>query len=150
MAGYRIKFRNVILLFPMVFASLGMVHAQELPLPVYSGESFTVPANYDTVWILKNSQYNRAIKIAMKQEIDSSSAALLEQKVILLNQIIAEQDSLITLNRQGYLHYRDLWQTTDLKLEEAEIKASHRWRWGTYGFYIGVGLSAIVFTSINR
>lgn len=99
------------------------LHAQvQFPVPVLPGERFTVPTNLDTLWLLRNSQFKRAVKIAKKAEIDSATAALLEQKTVLLNEILVEKDSLIALNRKGYIHYRDLWEKTDRELEEVEVK----------------------------
>lgn len=142
-----------VLSLAVLMATATMLWAQQddekFPLMILGGETFTVPASYDTLWLITNRQLNRSIQTAMKLEIDSSMTALLQRKVELLNQIIVEKDSLIAFNRQGYLHYRDLWEETDYALEEAEIKAARRWRWGMYGFYIGVGIAAAVFIALK-
>jgi hypothetical protein len=142
---------KAILIFLLFSASSLFAQGEESSFPFYvlGGERFTVPAKYDTVWVLNHNQYKNAIKTAIKQDLDSTMAAILARKTQLLNEILAEKDSVIALNREGYLHYRDLWEETDLKLEEAEIKAAQRWRFGLYGFYIGVGLSAVIFTALK-
>ncbi len=108
------------------WAMAGALNAQEreipFPVPVLPGERFTVPANLDTLWLLKHTQYKRALKLAKKSEIDSTMVALLEQKQALLSEIITQKDSLIALHREGYVHYRELWDKTDRELEAVEIQ----------------------------
>ncbi len=115
----------------------------DFPISVLPRQSFDVPANFDTLWVLKNSQYKKAIKIALKLEIDSTLVVLLEQKHIKLWEIISAKDSIIVLTKEGYIHYRDLWEETDRALEEAEIKAASRWRFVTIGFYVGTILTGL-------
>jgi len=104
----------------------GALNAQEreipFPVPVLPGERFTVPSNLDTLWLLKHAQYKRALKLAKKSEIDSTMVALLEQKQALLSEIITQKDSIIALQRAGYVHYRELWDKTDRELEAVEIQ----------------------------
>lgn len=108
------------------WAMAGALNAQEreipFPVPVLPGERFTVPSNLDTLWLLKHAQYKRALKLAKKSEIDSTMVALLEQKQALLSEIITQKDSIIALQRAGYVHYRELWDKTDRELEAVEIQ----------------------------
>ena len=57
-----------------------------------------------------------------------------------------EKDNVIDLNREGYIHYRDLWDETDRKLEKEEIKSARNFKWG---FYVGVGVSTLTITALK-
>lgn len=131
------------------------VKLDRFPIPLLPGDEFTIQEEYvindsvfkvDQLWLLKNSQYKTALKIAKKQEIDSARVSLLAQQVAIHKQIGAEKDSIIALNRAGYLHYRDLWNETDRKLEEEEIKSARNFRWG---FYVGAAVSVVIVTAFK-
>ncbi|MEJ2634574.1 MAG: hypothetical protein P8184_04710 [Calditrichia bacterium] len=116
----------------------------DFPFPIFRGQTFTVPAGYDTLWILKHNQYKNAIKKAEMLNIADSTNTLLRLKNEKLFQIISAKDSLIALNRLGYLHYRNLWDKTDRELEKAEIKNLGKWRAAFTGFMMGSVLTGAV------
>ena len=68
-------------------------------------------------------------------KLDEKNGKLGEQ-IGKLNEIIKEQDEIANLNYQGYIHYRDLWKETDLKLEKEEIKSLNRTRLAVLGFAV--------------
>ena len=119
------------------------------PKYILGGTTIQVPTTLDTLWILKNSQYKKAVKIAKRQQIDSQKVTILEEKEALYKKIGVEKDSLISTYRKGYLHYRDLWTDTSFKLEEAEVKASKRWRYLEGGFVAGI-LVTVAVTALMR
>ena len=102
--------------------------------------------NVNVLYVLRESQARNLAKKASKQEIDSTMASILEQQVEILKQIRKEKDNVIALNKEGYIHYRDLWDETDRKLEKEEIKSARNFKWG---FYVGVGVSALTITALK-
>ncbi len=113
-----------LLLITIIFFSFlphqgALLHAQT---PILPGQTQTITAERDTLMVVKYSEMKEAIKASKHLEIADTMIILLEEKTERLKQIINEKDSIIALNREGYIHYRDLWETTDLELEEAQIR----------------------------
>ena len=94
---------------------------------------------------MKDSQYKMALKIAKRQEIDSINISFLNKKIELYDMIKAEKDTIVYFFKDGYVHYRDLWDDTSKQLEDAEIKASQRWLY----FETGLVLGALVVILVN-
>jgi len=145
--------KRIVIFMLIIFVS-NSIFAQEqekkFPYPLLPDQdSITLPAFSDTVWILTKIQFDNFIKLALRHEIDSSLAFLQNQKVNLISRMCIEKDSLVTLNRKGYIHYRDLWTETDRKLERAEIENANKWKLGLYGFCVGVGLSSLLLIAIK-
>jgi hypothetical protein len=139
----------------------------QFPILLHPGDNFTVQNQYlirDSVmfkgslrdsiftvdvkvlYVLLDKQARNLVKKAKKQEVDSLSASILEKQVGILKEIRKEKEKIISLNREGYLHYRDLWEATDRQLEEEEIKSSKNFKWG---FYVGVAVSIVTITSFK-
>lgn len=130
-----------------VLLSTGQLFAQatksQYPKYILGGMTVRVPETLDTLWVLKHSQYKKAIEIARLHELDTATIELLKRKFGLQQEVSAQKDSLIVLYKEGYFHYRDLWQETDEKLEEAEVKASKRWTFFQWGFVTGAIATAV-------
>jgi len=140
-----------IILFLLSFVILS-AEAQEVkfPVPIYPGETFTVPIKYDTLfWLLKDSQYQTALAKAQKLVIADSTIKILRMKNDRLERIVAEKDSVLKITQEGYEHYKELWRQTDFKLEKAELKNIGQFRAGLTGFYIGSLLTIIAAGAIN-
>jgi len=146
--------KRLVFLIPLIyFSTLSFAQNQELEFPfplLPDQETITLPAFSDTIWIMTNNQFRKALIIAKKQEIDSTIAAILEYKIKLMDEIDAEKDSLIVLYQNSYFHYRDLWTETDLKLEKAEIKNAGRWKVAVGGFYVGIGFASLFFIAMKQ
>ena len=99
----------------------------------YEVETFTAPADQDTVFVLSRAQFSRAILAVESLDLADSTITVLETKAALLGKIITEQRGIIDVRNDAYVHYRDLWTETDADLEEAEVKVDKlkrdRWRW---------------------
>jgi hypothetical protein len=119
---------------------------EDFPFPVPGGTGFTVPVEFDTVWIMTHSQYKEAVKTGLRLEIADSMIVILENKTEKLYQIIAEKDKIIELNREGYLHYRELWEKTDVALENAEIEVERLKRSRMITGFVGALTTAIAVT----
>ena len=122
--------------------------AEEPFIKLIEGPKEVIISEGHKFWILGHKEYKNFIKISRYYEIDSERIDLLNQKIVLLDSITTEKDSVIALYREGYVHYRDLWTDTSFKLEEAEVKASKRWQFFQVGFLVGavatVGLAVFV------
>jgi hypothetical protein len=155
------------LLIFFLFCITGQLLAQApldtvmFPIVLHPGDSFEVQkeylikdANKDSVYkltvtnlhLLRDRQLRNLLKMAKKQKADSAMASILEKQVNILKLIQTEKDSIITLNHEGYIHYRDLWEETDRKLEEEEIKNAKKFRWGVY---VGAGVSIATITAFK-
>ncbi len=131
-----------------LYKSQILKHAEEpYIIPIIGPKEINISEGY-TFWILGHKEYKSFIKIARYHEIDTERINLLSQKIALLDSITTEKDSVIALYQEGYIHYRDLWTDTSFKLEEAEVKASKRWRFFQVGFLVGtaatIGLAVFV------
>ena len=130
--------------------SLPSSRAQDLlPYHLPGGSTFTVPADYDTVTIIPTRWYRRFAGNTLELKIADEMIDSLKVKQYVMEMIIAEQDTITALTREGYVHYRDLWLETDYKLESKEIeveKWKSRFMWGTLltlaaGTVLGVALA---------
>ncbi len=140
----------IIILFLIFLAGASQAQEVKFPVPIYPGETFTVPMKYDTLfWLLKNSQYNNALEKARALAIADTMISTLKMKNSRLSQIIAEKDSLIKINQQGYEHYKELWRKTDHELEKAELKYIGQFKAGLTGFYIGSLLTILAGAAIH-
>lgn len=116
----------------------------EFPFPVIAGETFTVPADYDTVWLLPSPQYKTFLHTTRQFRTDSTMAALSSARYDLMVQLLAEKDSLIACHRQAHLHYQELWSANQRKFEQSELKNRQKWQFAIWGFYLGTGLTAAI------
>jgi len=141
------------LLFVLVISVLSFnIQAQdvEFPQPIIPGQSvFDVPAEFDTLWILKHSQYKNCIKNSKELVLADSMYQLLDKKSQLLQNIVAEKDSIIKYNSEAYQHYLALWEKTDKQLESVELKnvsiKRQRWYFGIAGLIVGGLLGILIF-----
>jgi hypothetical protein len=148
----RIIMRPTLCLLTLISIAFSSVHSQgiEFPQPLYPGEKITIPAGYDTLyWLLKNSQYNKAIQTAKKLEIADATIDKFEANELNYKNLIAEKDSMIQAYKKGYDHYKVLWEETDVKLEKAEIKNLGQWRMAFTGFYLGTILTILAGAAIS-
>ena len=136
-------------LIPIAF-SPAYGQGMKFPQPLHPGETITIPAGFDTLyWLLKNSQYNMAIQTAQKLEIADSTIVKFKANELNYKKVIAEKDSIVQAYKEGYDHYKVLWEETDVKLEKAEIKNLGLWRMAFTGFYIGTILTILAGAAIN-
>jgi hypothetical protein len=129
-----------------------LAYAQEtvFPIPVVPGEPvLDVPANFDTLWVLKHSQYKNCIKSVNELVFADSMYQLLDRKSILLQNIIANKDSIIRFNADAYARYVALWDKTDKQLEAVELEnvslRRQRLYFGLGGVVAGLLVGLLVF-----
>ncbi len=135
---------RIIFIFILLFSLQIFAQDSGYPLPILGGQTIQTPASQDTLWILKNSQYKKMLRLAKTNELCDKEISILKKKSELKQLLISEQDSLKNIYKEGYDHYRKLWKETDINLERARIDASKRWLFMQYGFYSGVIITAVV------
>ena len=131
----------------------------DFPYPMAPGDRYgaRTVGSKDTLLVVTYNQLNSLLLKGDELELSKREKELLLKKISLLEKksdklqeknilfqtIIAEKDTLIRLNREGYMHYRNLWDRTNHELEKAEIKNTGRWKLFGYGFYTGTIVTII-------
>ncbi|MCB0431445.1 MAG: hypothetical protein H6585_03185 [Flavobacteriales bacterium] len=100
---------------------MGSAGAQTYPQVIRPGETRTVHTGNDTLWILNNRQFDRALAAKKKLDICDSMITIHEAKAQTLQQMIAAKDSTIADKDTLYQHYLETWKTCDADLEKAQI-----------------------------
>ncbi|MCF6241842.1 MAG: hypothetical protein L3J74_10925 [Bacteroidales bacterium] len=101
---------SIILLFA-AFSLSYLAHAQKYPVVVLPGEQKVLKPDFDTLWVLKDSQLKKAIIAAKKLKIADEINAELYKKVDLLEQKNLIKDSLIVDLKEDRKFYEDKWNT---------------------------------------
>jgi len=114
----------------------------EFPHPLKPGERFRGSAAVDSLfWVLKSSQYNRAIS---DLENYKTSVEILETKAGKLEEIIANKDSTISDFKFEKERLVKKWEETHMKLEDSEVKVLKLKRWTLFSGVLGVGAGVLV------
>lgn len=143
-------FKMTTLFFILLFVFQLAAQDSGYPIPILGGQTIQTPASQDTLWILKNSQYKNMVKLAKANELTDKEISVLKKKIELKQLLAEEQDSLKNIYKEGYNHYKTLWEKTDFNLEKARIEASKRWLFLQYGFYGGIVLTAVVAVLLSK
>ncbi len=93
------------------------LNAQQYPIVIRPGETKTISANNDTLWVFKNSQANKALAIAKKYEICQKQINLYEQQVQNLKQQSAQRDSMYQSTKQMMETYQKNWDECRIALK---------------------------------
>ncbi len=101
---------NTILLLLLLSFSY-LAHAQKYPVVVLPGEQKLLKPDFDTLWVLKDSQLKKAIAAAKKLKITEEINAELYKKVDLLEQKNLIKDSLIIDLKEDRKFYENKWNT---------------------------------------
>jgi hypothetical protein len=96
--------------------------SQEFPKPLKPGERFVATAADTLFWVLKSSQYDKAIQNGLELRKANEMIETLEQQNQAFRNIIVKKDSTITDLTAGYERYKTMWEETDKKLEDAEVR----------------------------
>lgn len=88
--------------------------AQDYPKKMTEGE--------DVYWILTENQFKNAVTKAKELQLAEEKTALLEEKIQQLEAVHTEEQSKSETSLEGYEHYKTLWEESDQKLEETELK----------------------------
>jgi hypothetical protein len=126
------------------------LYAQDFPIPVHPSDSalFNIKkkkicdTGNDTLWIVQDDMFNEMLKVGSKNK-------LLEEKLKIFIEKEAARDTIIAAYKRDtiimsdlYHHYLTLWDATDKKLQEQEIKVVKeqqlKWNFGIAGLVLGV------------
>jgi len=140
--------KNFLIIVLVCFA--GLSYAQEFPIAVAPSDSIMLninkkqihPVSNDTLWIVRDDMFNEMLKVGLKNK-------LLEEKLKIFIEKEAARDTIIAAYKRDtiimsdlYHHYLTLWDTTDKKLQEQEIKVVKeqqlKWNFGIAGLVLGV------------
>jgi len=120
----------------------------DYPLAVQGQGTFRVPAG-QRFWVLKDSQYQKALEFAKNDSLSRAMEEVLREKIQLMGLMVSHKDSTIAFYRDGYHHYTALWKETDKELEAAEVKSSQRFSYFNVGFVLGVIAAGTVALVVN-
>lgn len=97
--------------FFIIFSFSYSAVAQKYPVVVLPGEQKLLKPEFDTLWVLKDSQLKKAITAAKKLKITEEINAELYKKVDWLEQKNLIKDSLIIDLKEDRLFYENKWNT---------------------------------------
>ena len=136
-------------LFVFLFLiSIVIANAQDYPLEIKNGETLTVTAEDQSLWIITSSQMDSVIVTGEHLKICNEQNSLNLGKITKLEAIRAEQVAIIDTLKQGYEHYNGLWAECDRKLEKTEKevvkqKRMHKW-FATGGLAAGIAVMLLI------
>ncbi len=107
---------KILTLFILLFSTLH-VWPQVFPIVIRPGETKTITANNDTLWVFNNSQANKALAIAKKYEICQKQINLYKQQVENLKQQTAQRDSMYQSTKQMMETYQKNWDECRIALK---------------------------------
>lgn len=118
---------------------------KEFPYPLKPGERFRGSAEVDSLfWVLKSSQYNKAISNLSNLENYKKSVEILETKAGKLEEIITNKDSTISDFKVEKDRLVKKWEETHMKLEDSEVKVLKLKRWTLFSGVLGVGAGVLL------
>ena len=111
--------RNLLILFFLLISL--EVFSQKFPIPVRTGDTLQIVKAdgiynvqvKDTLWILKNSQFQNALIIAKQNELCEEEVKEYKELVNLLKEQGAEKDSLVVVLKKDRDYYQNIWKTCD-------------------------------------
>lgn len=120
----------------------------QYPQAVRPGQTKTVSSGNDTLWILNNRQFDKALVAGKKLAVSDSMIVVLQAKDVKLKQMLAAKDSTIADKDTLYRHYLQKWEGCDKSLETAEIKivkAGKRTRiWAAVAGVLGIVIGFLI------
>lgn len=106
---------------------------------IYPGQTKTVSAQSDTLYVITISQMRDAIKSTKKNESLSELNEAYQEKIFTLEAKTAELDSLVNIHKKDAGYYRKQWEATEKDLSKAtrEARRQHRLK-----IFAGIGGAA--------
>ena len=127
---------------------LSSVHVSSTyPLVINKGDTIVIPKNLKSNYLIVSTvdQFKKMLKSMNNEEYFKK---ILKEKDYQLNKYVfldSINQGMTSTYKEGYVHYKNLWETQNKKLEEETIKASKNWQYGTWGLVIGI----VIGTTIN-
>jgi len=114
----------------------------QYPHPVPPGQEFLVKSGNDTLWIMTNSQINKALVAVKNYDICQQEIELYKKQVENLKQQVAHKDTIIVRTKQMMSQYQEAWD--DCKGGLKQVAKSYERCKNTQKLYIITGLTATV------
>lgn len=110
-------------LLPFILFSFNGFSQIEYPHAVLPGQKFNVVTTTDTIWLMKNSQFENAVSKAKLLNITEQQLQL--QKALTQNRdsVITQLNGKINVLDTAYNHYKTMWTDCDKNLQNKEIEA---------------------------
>jgi len=137
-----------ILLVIILFSNI-IVFAQTYPEVILPNSSKTIESNNDTLWILKESQLQKAIIAAKKLAIEEEISKELRNKISLMEKKELTKDSLnadITKDRDYYINN---WKTCSSDIDLL-LKKNRRQKLFTRLGYVGIVIAFVAGFFIGK
>ncbi len=97
-----------VIILLVVFSAIGW--AQNYPKPVLPGQKYTVAPVHDTLWIITDSQLERALIAAKELENADKQILNYQKQVENLNQQLQQTDTLLMATQKNLEFYRKSWK----------------------------------------
>lgn len=139
--------RYLLFLFLFAFIKIG-VSQSNYPVEIPVGQTETISASEQSLWVITNSQLDSVIVTAEYLKICNETNVEYQDKISKLEKIRIEQITIIDTLQKGYDHYIELWQKCDMDLEATEIKVVkqkklHKW-FASGGVAIGFLIALLI------
>jgi hypothetical protein len=139
--------KNIALII-ILFASYP-AFAQTYPEVILPNSSRTIESKGDTLWILKESQLQRAIMAAKKLTIEEEISNELRNKIFLMDEKDRTKDSLVNFLKNDRDYYMNNWKTCSNDIEII-LKKQGRQKLFARLAYAGIGVAFIAGFLIGK
>jgi hypothetical protein len=137
-----------ILFIVVVFTGIA-ASAQTYPEVILPNSTKTIESKNDTLWILKESQLQKAIIAAKKLAIEEEISKELRNKISLMETKDKTKDSLIIDIKKDRDYYVNNWKTCTADIDIL-LKQNRRQKWLARLGYIGIAISFVAGFFIGK
>ena len=92
------------------------------PYEILPGQSKTISAAQDTLWVLKHSQLQRALIAVKTNKLLNEEISVLKQKIETKSELTFETDSLVKLHQKDAEFYKNKWQESEQDIDKVVKK----------------------------
>lgn len=111
--------------------------SQQTPFWLAPGQTQTLSPNSDTLWVLNNKQYKKAIAFAEDDKLCTEQVSLLKKEIGLYKQRSGSTDSLKTIFTKDRDYYKQHFDTCEKDLQTLGGKLNRR------SFFLKIAIIAI-------
>ena len=137
------------ILFIIIVLSGIAASAQTYPEVILPNSTKTIESKNDTLWILKESQLQKAIIAAKKLAIEEEISKELKNKISLMETKDKTKDSLIIDLKKDRDYYMNNWKTCTADVDIL-LKQNRRQKWFARLGYIGIAVSFVAGFFIGK
>lgn len=111
---------------------------------IYPGESRTVMAEKDTLYVINKSQMRQMVKAKQEKDILRELNNNYEEKICTLEAKTASLDSLVNIHKNDAIYYRRQWEAAEKDLSEAAHEARRQHRLKIFAGIGGVAAGIVI------